>query len=162
MVAQEILLNKPACALPIGAEEDGDAVVDNDREGCAHHRSRMSAGMVCAGQDIVQTGLNHHAGAIILCELQEFPAEAVPVTNDCVDEVLGGLPLDCDLMLQTGEGVVPRRQSTAFGSEPRGRERVRLLLPRVHYDGDLTRHQNGASESSSAAPRSSRITRRLK
>lgn len=162
MVAQEILLNEPACALPIGAEEDGNTVVDDDREGRTHHRCRMSAGLVCAGQDIVQPDLHYHASAIILGELQEFPAEAIPVTDYCVNEVLGRLPLDRDLMLQTGEGVVPRRQSTALGGEPRGRERVWLLLPRVHYDGDPIGHQNGASESSSAAPRSSRTTRRLK
>jgi len=161
MVAQEILLHEPACALPIGAEEDGDTIVDDDREGRAHHRRRMSAGVVRAGQDIVQPGLNHHTGAVVLRKLQEFPAEAVPVANDGVNEVLSGLPLDCHLMLQTGEGVVPRRQSTALGGEPRGRERVWLLLPRVHYDGDLIGHQNGASESSSASG-SSMITRRLK
>lgn len=56
MIAQQILLNEPAGYLPVGAKEDGNAVVDDDGKGRTHHRCRMSAGTICTRQDVIQTG----------------------------------------------------------------------------------------------------------
>ena len=109
MIAQQILLDEPASALPVGAEEDGDAVVDDDGQSRAHDRSRMSAGTICSGEDIIQSCFHNHTGAVIFGKSQKLLAEPVSVADDRVNEVLVRLSLDRDFVLQTGEGIVPRR-----------------------------------------------------
>lgn len=69
----------------------------------------MSAGTICPGQDILESRLDNYAGSVVSSELYQFFAEPIPVADDCVNEVLGSLSLNRDHMLQTGEGVIPRR-----------------------------------------------------
>ena len=109
MVAQQILFNEPARALPVRAEIDWDAVVDHDRERGTHDRTRMRARTIGSAQKIIKPGFHDNAGAVVFSELQKLLTKAVSVANDGVDEVFGGLSLDRDLVLQTGEGVVTRR-----------------------------------------------------
>lgn len=109
MAAQQILLDEPACALSVGAEIDGNAIVDNDRERSPNDRAWMRAGTIRSTQEIIESGFHHHAGAVVFGKLQQLFAEASPVANDRVNKVFGGLALDCDLALQTGEGIIPRR-----------------------------------------------------
>ncbi len=103
MIAQQILLDEPARALPVGAEKDGNAIVDDDGERSPDDRTWMSAGTICSAEEIIQPGFHDYAGAVVFSELQKLPSETVPVADDRVDEVLGGLPLDRDHVLQTGE-----------------------------------------------------------
>ena len=65
MVAQQVLFNEPARALPVGAEVDWDAVVDDDRERGPHDGTRMSAGTIGSAQEIIQSGFHYHAGAVV-------------------------------------------------------------------------------------------------
>ena len=65
MVAQQILFNEPARALPVGAEVDWDAVVDDDRERGPHDGTRVSAGTIGPRQKIIQSGFHYHAGAVV-------------------------------------------------------------------------------------------------
>lgn len=109
MAAQQILLNKPARALPVGAEIDGNAVVNDDGERRSDDRAWMRAGAIGSAEQVIEPSLDHHTGPVIFGELQKLLAEAFPVANDRVDEVLSGLAFNRNLMLQTGEGVVPRR-----------------------------------------------------
>lgn len=95
--------------MPIGAEIDWDTVVNDDGKGRANYRGRVSAGTICPGQDVVESRLDNHAGSVVCRQLHQFFAEPIPVADDCVNEVLGGLSLNCHHMLQTGEGVIPRR-----------------------------------------------------
>jgi hypothetical protein len=69
----------------------------------------MSAGTIGSTEEIIQSGFHYHAGAVVFGELQKLLAKTVSVADDRVDEVLGRLPLDGDYVLQTGEGIVPRR-----------------------------------------------------
>lgn len=103
MAAQQILLDEPARALPVGAEIDWDAVVDDDRECGSNDRTRVRAGTIGATEEIVQPGFHDHAGAVVLGELQKLLAKAVSVADDRVDEILGRLSLYRDYVLQTCE-----------------------------------------------------------
>lgn len=103
MVAQQILFNKPARALPVRAEIDWDAVVDDDRDRGTHHGTRMRARTIGSTQQIIQSGFHYHAGSVVFSQLQKLSTEPISVADDRVDEVLGCFPLDCDLALQTGE-----------------------------------------------------------
>ena len=69
----------------------------------------MRAGTIGPAEQIIKSGFHYHAGAVIFSELQEFLAEPVSVANYRVDEVLRRLPLDYDITLQTGQGVIPGR-----------------------------------------------------
>jgi len=109
MVAQQILFNEPARALPVGAEIDRDAVVDDDRERGSHDGTWMRAGTIGSAEQVIKPGFHYHAGAVVFGKLQKLSAEPVSVADDRVDEVLCRLPLDSDYVLQTGEGIVPRR-----------------------------------------------------
>lgn len=109
MIAHQVLLGEPARALPVGAEIDWDAVVDDDGKGCADNRGWMSAAAVCAGHDVVQSRLHNHTGAVVFSELHQLFAEPISVANDCVNKVFSRLSLNRYHMLQTGEGVIPRR-----------------------------------------------------
>ena len=103
MIAQQILLDEPARALPVGAEIDGNAIVDNDRERSPDDRTWMSAGTICSAQEIIQPGFHDYAGAVVFGELQKLSTEAVSVADNRVDKVLGRLSLNRNLALQTGE-----------------------------------------------------------
>ncbi len=103
MVAQQILFNEPARALPVRAEIDWDAVVDDDRECRPHHGTRMRARTIGSAEQVIKSGFHDHAGAVVLGELQKLLAEAVSVADDRVDEILGRLSLYRDYVLQTGE-----------------------------------------------------------
>ena len=103
MVAQQILFNEPACALPVRAEIDWDAVVDDDRKRGTNYGTRMRARTIGSAQHIIQSGFHYHAGAVVFGELQKLSTEPISVADDRVDEVLGCFPLDCDFVLQTGE-----------------------------------------------------------
>lgn len=103
MVAQQILLDEPARALPVGAEIDGNAIVDNDRERSPDDRTWMSAGTICSTQEIIQPGFHDYTGAVVFGELQKLSSETFSVADDRVDEILGCLPLNRDHVLQTGE-----------------------------------------------------------
>lgn len=103
MVAQQVLFNEPARALPVRAEIDWDAVVDDDRECRPHHGTRMRARTIGSAQQILQSGFHYHAGSVVFSKLQKLSTEPISVADDRVDEVLGCFPLDCDLALQTGE-----------------------------------------------------------
>lgn len=109
MIAHQVLLGEPARALPIGAKIDWDTIVNDDREGRADYRGRVSAGTICTGQDVVQSRLDNHAGAVVFGQFHQFLAEPITVANDRVNEVLCCLALNSDHVLQTGEGVIPRR-----------------------------------------------------
>lgn len=109
MIAQQVLFDEPARALPVGAEIDGNAVVDDDRERRSHNGTRMRAGTIGPTEQIIKPGFYYHAGTVIFGKLQKLSAEPVSVADDRVDEVLCGLPLDSDYVLQTGERIVPRR-----------------------------------------------------
>lgn len=109
MAAQQILFNEPARALPVGAEIDWDVVVDDDRKRGPHDRTRMSAGTIGSAEEIIKSGFHDHAGAVVFGESKKLPAEAFPVADDRVDEVLCRLPLDRHCVLQTGKRIVPRR-----------------------------------------------------
>jgi len=109
MVAQQILFDEPARALPVRAEIDWDAVVDDDRERGPHYGIRMRAGTIRSAEQVIKPGFDYHTSAVVFGELQKLLAEPVSVADDRVDEVLGRLPLDRDYVLQTGEGIVPRR-----------------------------------------------------
>ena len=109
MIAQQILLNEPARALPVGAKIDWDAVVDDDRERGTYNGTRMRAGTIGPTEQIIKPGFYYHAGTVVFGELQKLSAEPISVADDRVDEVLCRLPLDCDIMLQTGQGVIPGR-----------------------------------------------------
>ena len=95
--------------MPVGAEIDGYAIVDDDRERGTHHRTRMRAGTIGSAEQVIKPGFDYHTSAVVFGELQKLLAEPVSVADDRVDEVLGRLPLDRDFVLQTGEGIVPRR-----------------------------------------------------
>ncbi len=69
----------------------------------------MRAGTICSREDVVQPGFHDHARAVVFGELQKLFAETLSVADDRVNEVLCRLPLDCDYVLHTGEGIVPRR-----------------------------------------------------
>lgn len=140
MAAQQILLNKPACALPVGAEKDRNAVVDDNGYGRACNRSRMCARAVIARQQFLKVRFYHDAGAHVVLKLPDLAAEPVALPDDRMHEVLSGLPLNRHIVLETGEGIVPRRQSTAFDEEPLKRKRVRLLFSRVDYNTDFLGH----------------------
>ena len=103
MVAQQILLDEPARALPVGAEIDWDAVVDDDRERGTNDRTRMRAGTIGSAEQIIKPGFHDHACALVFGEPQQLLAEAVSVADDRVDEILGRLSLHRDYVLQTGE-----------------------------------------------------------
>jgi len=103
MAAQQILLNEPARALPVRAEIDWDAVVDDDRERGTYYRTRMRAGTIGSAEQVIEPSFHHHASAVVFGEFQKLLAEAISVTDDRVDEVLGRLPLDRHFVLQTGE-----------------------------------------------------------
>ncbi len=103
MIAQQILLDEPARALPVGAEIDWDAVVDDDRECRPHHGTRMRAGTIGSAQKIIKPGFHDHASAVVFGELQKLSTEAVSVADNRVDKVLGRLSLNRNLALQTGE-----------------------------------------------------------
>jgi hypothetical protein len=109
MISQQILLNEPARALPVGAKIDWDAVVDDDGERGPHYGTRMRAGTIGPAEQIIKPGFYYHAGTVVFGELQKLSAEPISVADDRVDEVLGRLPLNGDHVLQTGEGIVPRR-----------------------------------------------------
>ena len=109
MIAQQVLFDEPARALPVGAEIDRDAVVDDDRERGTYNRTRMRAGTIGSAEQIIKPGFHYNAGAVVFGKLQKLSAEPVSVADDRVDEVLCRLPLDSDYVLQTGEGIVPRR-----------------------------------------------------
>ena len=103
MAAQQILLGEPACALPVGAEKDGNAVVDDDRKRGTNYGTRMRARTIGSAQKIIKPGFHHHAGSVVFSQLQKLSTEPISVADDRVDEVLGCFPLDCALALQTGE-----------------------------------------------------------
>ena len=109
MIAQQILLDEPASALPVGAKIDWDAVVDDDGERGPHYGTRMRAGTIGSAEQVIKPGFHYHASTVVFGKLQKLSAEPVSVTDDRVDEVLCRLPLDSDYVLQTGEGIVPRR-----------------------------------------------------
>ncbi len=103
MVAQQILFNKPACALPVRAEIDWDAVVDDDRERGSNDRTRMRTRMIGSAEQVIKPGFDYHAGAVVFGELQQLLAEPISVADNRVDKVLGRLSLNRNLALQTGE-----------------------------------------------------------
>lgn len=69
----------------------------------------MRPGAVRSREEIVQPGFHDHASAVVFGELQEFPAEPVPLADNRVDKVLGRLSLNRNLALQTGQGIIPSR-----------------------------------------------------
>lgn len=99
MVAQQILFNEPARALPVRAEIDWDAVVNDDRDRGCHDRTRMRARTIGSAEEIIQPGFHYHAGSVVFGKLLQLSAEAVSIADDRVNEILGRFPLDCDLML---------------------------------------------------------------
>ena len=103
MAAQQILLYEPARALPVGAEIDRDAVVDDDRERRSHNGTRMRAGTIGSAEQVIKPGFDHHARAVVFGKLQKLSAKAVSIANNRVNKVLGRLSLNRDLALQTGE-----------------------------------------------------------
>ena len=103
MIAQQILLDESTGALPVRAEEDRNAVVDDDGKSRADNRRGMRAGPICAGDNIIQPGFHDHAGAVIFRELQEFLAEPLSVADNRVNEVFRCLPFHRYVTLQTGE-----------------------------------------------------------
>ena len=109
MISQQILLNEPARALPVGAKIDWDAVVDDDGERGPHYGTRMRAGTIDPAEQIIKPGFHHHARPVVFGKLQKLSTEPISVPDDRVDEILGRLSLDRDFVLQTGEGIVPRR-----------------------------------------------------
>lgn len=100
----------------------------------------MSARAVIARQQFLKVRFDHDARAQVGLKLDKLIAEPVALADDRMHEVLGGLPLNRHIVLKTGEGIVPRRQSTALDEEPLRRQRVRLLLSRVDYDTDFLGH----------------------
>ena len=82
----------------------------------------MCAGTVVARQQILKVCLDHYARAQISLQLEQFAAEPVTLTDDRTHEVLHSLPLNRHIVLKTGEGIIPRRQSTALDEEPFGRK----------------------------------------
>ena len=70
MVAQQILFDEPARALPVRAEIDWDAVVDDDRERGTYYGTRMRAGTIGSTEEIIQPGFHHYTGAVVFGELQ--------------------------------------------------------------------------------------------
>ena len=103
MAAQQILFNEPARALPVRAKIDWNAVVDYDRERGSHDRTRMRAGTIRSAQKIIKPGFDYHAGAVVFGKLQKLSTEPISAADNRVDEVLGRLSLNRDLVLQTGE-----------------------------------------------------------
>lgn len=68
MITQQILLDEPARALPVGTEENRHAVVDDYRESRAHYGVRMRAGTIGPTEQIIKPGFHHHAGAVVFGE----------------------------------------------------------------------------------------------
>ena len=99
MVAQQILFNEPARALPVRAEIDRYAIVDYDRERGTHYRTRMRAGTIGSAEQIIKPGFHYNAGTVVFGELQQLLAEPISVADNRVNKVLRRLPLDCDLVL---------------------------------------------------------------
>lgn len=70
MVAQQILFNEPARALPVRAEIDWDAVVDDDRKRGSNDRTRMRAGTIRSAEQVIKPGFDYHTRAVVFGELQ--------------------------------------------------------------------------------------------
>lgn len=70
MVAQQILFNKPARALPVRAEIDWDAVVDDDRERRPYHGTWMRARTIGSTEQVIKSGFHHYTRAVVFGELQ--------------------------------------------------------------------------------------------
>ena len=128
MVAQQILLDEPACALPVGAEIDRHAVVDDDGKRGPDNGTRMRAGTIGPRQKIIQSSFHYHAGAVVFSEFHKLFAEPVSVADDRVDEVLGRLPLDGDTVFQSVDRIVTDVQ---LSPNSRTAERIFLLLTGV-------------------------------
>ena len=103
MVAQQVLFDEPARALPVRAEIDRDAVVNDDRKRGTYNGTRMRAGTIGSAEQVIKPGFHYHAGTVVFGKLQKLSTEPVSVADDRVDEVLCSLPLDGDYVLQTGE-----------------------------------------------------------
>lgn len=103
MVAQQILFNEPARALPVRAEIDWDAVVDDDRKRGTNYGTRMRAGTIRSAEQVIKPGFDYHAGAVVFGKLQKLSTEPISVADNRVNKVLGRLSLNRDLALQTGE-----------------------------------------------------------
>lgn len=69
MVAQQILFNEPARALPVRAEIDWDAVVDDDRKRGPHDGTRMRAGTIRSAEQVIKPGFDYHAGSVVFSKL---------------------------------------------------------------------------------------------
>lgn len=70
MVAQQILFNEPARALPVRAEIDWDAVVDDDRKRGTNYGTRMRAGTIRSAEQVIKPGFQHYTRAVVFSELQ--------------------------------------------------------------------------------------------
>ena len=95
----------------------------------------MSAGTIVTGEHIIEISLNDYAGAGIGLEYLQFVSEAISFPNDRVNKIVETLSLHRNLTLQTGQGIIPGRQSAFLQADQAGRKLVRLLFARIDYDG---------------------------
>ena len=100
----------------------------------------MSAGTIVAGEHIIEISLNDYAGTGIGLEYLQFVSEAIPLTNDRMNKIVEALSLDRHFSLQSGQGIIPGRQSAFLQADQAGRKLVGLLFTRIDYDGWSVSH----------------------
>jgi len=121
-ISEQILLNEPAGYLPIGAEVDRHPIVGDDGDSGAEDSVWMRAGLVDPGHHIFSVRLDNHAGAGANLQLPQLVSEPVAFSDDGVNEVIEGLPLNRNYVLQTRQGIIPSRQSMTHDLETLGRK----------------------------------------
>jgi hypothetical protein len=94
----------------------------------------VSAPAVAPEQDIEQVGFDDDTGGAILGELGKLVAEPLPGIDDGRDEIVERFSFDGHLAFEPNDGVVARRQRTAYRGCQLGIEGVLGLFARVDDD----------------------------